>query len=142
MRAVELNRPATRLPPVQSASSLFKAGRILILVGAILAAVTAVLAIGFAVGFALIFDEAAAEAAPFGVGGVFALIYGGIGIMSAIGAVFGFLSFRAANAGQVHAAWIRGLIASLVPPVQVVALVGAILMLMSPEHEAWAQESS
>lgn len=133
--------PATSAPPGAPASpagpsSLLKAGGILLLVGAILATVGAALllvvsAFMFAIGENYLGEEDQATF-PFAVvGGVYVVL----GILLAVGAVLGYQAWGRAKAGDARAAWMRGLVASLLPPLQVVSLVGAILCLVSPEGE-------
>ncbi len=117
-------------------SGLFKAGRILVLVGAIMSVAAAVFLLIATLGLAA-FGQLASEAeADTAVAGIVTVVYGIIALLTAVGAVFGFLSFASARRGDVHQAWIRGLVAALLPPVQLLLLVGAILILVSPEHEA------
>ena len=40
------------------------------------------------------------------------------------------------RAGDAHGAWVKGLVSSLLPPLHVVNLIGAILCLVIPEGEA------
>jgi hypothetical protein len=120
------------------ASGLFKAGSILVLVGAILSAVGAVfLALAGTMLLAVGDNVLGGESEPnFGVK-VVGAIYLGMAVLIAVGCVFGFRSYAAAKRGDVHAAWVNGLVCALLPPLQVIPLVGAILLLVSPEHEAW-----
>lgn len=90
-------------------SSLSVVGTILLLVGAIVSTVGAALAsfLGFTAGQPVVMVVAA---------------------LLAIGAVFGFLAWRKAAAGQLGPAFRFGLTSALLPPLQVVQLVGAILV--------------
>ena len=124
------------LPP----SGLLKAGTILLLIGAILQTLLAALLVGVAIVMLLIGQAVFGEeggAIPFVVIGVFYLLFG---LMLAVGAVFGFYGYGRAKAGDARAAWVRGLVSALLPPVHVVSLVGAILCLVSPEGEAQGRQ--
>jgi hypothetical protein len=123
-------------------SGLFKAGRILLLIGAILHPIgsfflVVVGALMLVIGVNVFGDGKATF--PFAVIGTVYLI---LGIVLAIGAVFGYLAHASAKAGQAHRAWVRGLVSSLLPPLQVVTLVGAILCMVSPEGEAQKRAQS
>lgn len=114
-----------------------KAGRILLLIGAVLAAVgAAFLALAglflLAAGETFLGEEAEQSMAPTVIGAIYLVV----AALVAVGCVFGFLAYGRAMRGDVHGAWVFGLVAALVPPVQLLALVGAILLLTSPEHEA------
>lgn len=113
-------------------SGLYKAGTILLLVGAILNAAGAGLMLVFSLVF-LVLGTRFDEGEPLGVMGA---IYLGFGLLMAVGTVFGFTAHARATRGEAHGAWIHGLVASLLPPLQVVLLLGAIFVLVSPEGEA------
>ena len=113
-------------------SGLYKAGTILLLVGAILHAVGAVLLVGFSL-FFFALGSRFEEGQPLGFMGAF---YLGFGLLMAVGTVFAFTAHARATRGEAHGAWIHGLVASLLPPLQVVTLLGAIFVLVSPEGEA------
>lgn len=120
-----------------------KAGEILLLVGAILGAVGAffLLLASIAllvVGETVIGEEEEQTMAPTIIGTVYLVL----ALVLAVGVVFGFLAHARARRGDVHGAWVFGLVSSLVPPLQVLPLVGAILLLTSPEHEAWKRGQS
>lgn len=114
-----------------SPSGLFKAGTILLLVGAILHAVGAVVLVGIAI-VMLTVGRAGDGSQPFAVIGVVYLV---LGVLLAVGTVFGFLAHSKAARGDAHAAWVQGLVASLLPPLQLVTLLGAIFCLVSREGE-------
>lgn len=116
-------------------SGQYKAGHILLLVGAILAVVGSaflVLAGIFLIWLdqSILGDEADRTLAPAVIGA----LYLAFGVVGAVGSVFGFRARAKALAGDAHGAWIAGLVAALVPPLQVLPLIGAILILTSPEH--------
>lgn len=117
-------------------SGMFKAGKILLLVGAILHAVFAVLLIVMSV-LMLSLSGALGDDTAFPM--VVAVVYLVGGILLAVGSVFGFVAYRRAKSGHAHSAWVNGLVASLLPPLQVVTLLGAIFCLVSPEGEAAQQ---
>lgn len=122
-------------------SGLFRAGEILLLVGAILAAAGAAffLVLGVAMGFLQLGDAFGRAEPPFVW---FVAAYFGIAVLTGVGAIVGFLAYGQARRGDARGAWIRGLVASLLPPVQVVLLVGAILCLTSPEGQAQQRAAS
>lgn len=115
-------------------SGLFKAGTILLLVGAIMQTVGAVLVIAMSV-LAGFLDRTLS-------GGdtnelmVVTAIYFAIGVFLGAGALFAFLAYGKAKSGNAYGAWVQGLVASLLPPLQVISLLGAIFCLVSPEGEA------
>lgn len=118
-------------------SGLLKAGTILVLVGGILSAIGALFItlaaiVLLAVGNNLLGGESDATFPATVVGS----IYLGLGVLLAVGSVFGFLGYQAAKRGDVHAGWVKGLVCALLPPLQAIPLIGAILLLASPEHEA------
>ena len=117
-----------------ASSGQYKAGRILLLIGAILSAVGAVFLLVAGLFLLAIGDNLLGEGeASFGPMVVGAL-YLGLGLMTGVGAVFGFVAQARADRGDAHGAWVFGLVAGLVPPVQILPLIGAILVLTSPEH--------
>lgn len=118
-------------------SGLYKAGSILVLVGAILSAVGAfflVIAATFMLilGSNLLGGETESTFPALIVG----IVYLVLGLMMVVGCIFGFQGYAAAKRGDVHAGWVKGLVCALLPPLQAVPLIGAILLLVSPEHEA------
>lgn len=118
-------------------SGLFKAGSILVLVGAILSAVGAFfLVIAGSVMLVLgsnVLGDASGETFPALIVGIVYLV---LGLVMVVGCIFGFQGYGAAKRGDVHAGWVKGLVCALLPPLQAVPLIGAILLLVSPEHEA------
>lgn len=117
-------------------SGMLKAGTVLLLVGAILHAVGAFFLTAAGLLFLLIDktflgDGEATFPATF-VGALYLFL----GLVMVVGSFFGFSAWRQSQGGQLHSAWVRGLVASLLPPLQVVTLLGAIFVLVSPEHEA------
>jgi hypothetical protein len=109
-------------------SGLLKAGTILLLVGAIVGAVVGFLMLvsGLVLGFLL--------------GEAFILVlYAGLGLLVGVGSAFTFLAWRRAQAGNLHGAFTFGLVGALLPPVQVLPLLGAVLVKASPEGEAAAK---
>lgn len=127
--------PAAATPPYwqqQGPSGMFQAGKIIILVAAILAVVGALFMVVFGILFGSINAAAGEEAALDWFGPLYIVI----GIITGIGSVFGFLGYGRARRGDAHGAFVFGLVAALVPPVQVLMLVGAILCKVSPEAQA------
>lgn len=113
-------------------SGLFQAGTILLLVGAILAAIGALFMLALAIGMNVLFTALDEPDAP---GLFFAIFYGALAIVMAAGSVFGFIGYGKGREGDAQGAFVFGLVAALVPPVQVVPLVGAILCKVSPEAQ-------
>lgn len=115
-------------------SGLHQAGRILVLVGAIMNFVGALFVVIAALGIVVmqnVTDGGNVVTSFIGI------MYGVLALVSIAGGIVGITAYHRAKAGEVHSAWIRGLVAALLPPVQAITLVGAILLLTSPEHEAW-----
>lgn len=127
--------PTWQTPPQQS--GLRKASTILLLVGAILSAVGAFLMLLFTILFSVVFSRIAAEAGP-GVGGFgfFLWFYGAFGLLAAVGSALGFVAWRKAARDDLHGAFVWGLVGSLLPPLNVVSLLGAIFAKVCPEGEA------
>lgn len=128
--------PAQPLPAT-GPSGMLKAGTIILLVGAILHAFGSfvLLLMGslmLALGRSFL-GGGRGGAFPFAIVGTLYLV---LGVLLAAGAIVGFAAWGRAKAGDARGGWVRGLVASLLPPVQLVTLVGAILCLVSPEGEA------
>ena len=128
-------------PPAwpRAESGLLKAGKILLLVGSILSAVGAVMMIGMSFFMAAVFSEFAEGADPEAPGfppTFFLVFYGGWGLLAAAGSVCGFLSWRKATAGDLSGGFGWGIAAGCLPPINVVALLGAIFVKVCPEAEA------
>jgi len=117
-------------------SGLLKAGRILLLVGFILHLVGTVAAILGGWLFLYLARRHQQDGSPSFDSALVGGIYLGVGILLAVGSIVGKTALKRAENGQAHAAWVRGLVSSLLPPLQVVTLVGAILCKVSPEGEA------
>lgn len=118
---------------MESRSGLFKAGEVLLLVGAILSAVGAVFLVLASIGLGALFASTDTGDAPTGF---ITAVYGVLAAVLAMGAVFGFLAYGKARRGDAHGGFVFGLVAALLPPVQVVPLLGAIFCKVSPEGEA------
>lgn len=116
-------------------SGLAKAGRILLLVGAILAVVGGAALVVLGAVF-LVLGDLEGDAGAFVPGRLIGAVYFVLGILQGVGAIFGFLAHGRARRGDWHGAWVFGLVAALVPPLQVVPLLGAIFCLVSPEGDA------
>lgn len=117
-------------------SGLRKAGTILLLVGAILGAVGSVFMLGFAGLFQIIGEsEDAGELGDLGAD-MLSAIYAVLAVLLAIGCAFGFAAHGRARRGDLHGAWVFGLVAALLPPLQVVPFLGALFCLLCPEHDA------
>lgn len=112
-------------------SGLYQAGTILLLVGGIVQVFGALMMFGLGA-FFLVVGTAAADAAL----GFMGPLYLGLGVLVAVGSVFAFIGWTKARNGDAHGAWIMGLVGSLVPPLQLVTLLGAIFCLVSPEGQA------
>lgn len=131
--------PAQPLPPMQPVpsgqSGMLKAGTVLLLVGAILHTVGAFFLILFSVFMIAIGGAFADEEGAF-VPAMIGIVYLVIGVVLAVGSYFGFSAWRKAQRNELHSAWVHGLVSSLLPPVQVITLLGAIFLLVCPEHDA------
>lgn len=126
--------PTWQAAPPQP-SGLLKAGTILLLVGAILSAVMAVMALAMTLFMGLVLAELSQDAFP---GAWFTFFYGGFGLLLVAGAVCGFVAWRKAQSGDLQGAFVWGLVGSLLPPLQVLLLLGAIFAKVCPEAEAAA----
>jgi hypothetical protein len=123
---------------MENRSGLLKAGTILLLVGAILQAVGAVVLMLYAILWGAIVRAMARRAGGTGstpLPGFLSILFVALGILLAVGSLMSFLAHGRARAGDANAAFVRGLVGSLLPPVQIVPLVGAILCKVSPEGE-------
>ena len=120
-------------PGTVTPSGMYKAGTILLLVGAILHAIGTLALAGLGIVYIML------EGADGGGPRLFAFmgyVYLGLAALTAVGTVFGFLAHAKASRGDAHGGWVNGLVASLLPPLQVITLLGAIFCLVSPEGEA------
>lgn len=113
-----------------------KAGRILLLVGAIMGAIGAFFLILAGILLVVVGRNLVGDGDAAFPGTVVGAIYLVMGVVIAVGTVFGFLAYARAQRGDWHGAWVFGLVAALVPPLQVLPLLGAIFCLVSPEGEA------
>jgi hypothetical protein len=77
-------------------------------------------------------DTTAGSPIPLFLGILFAVL----GLLVGAGSVLAFLAHGRAKAGDPQGAFVRGLVGALLPPVQAVTLIGAILCKVSPEGEA------
>ena len=68
-----------------------------------------------------------------GLPGLFPGLMYVIAVAAIIGLVLQFLAYRKASEGHMHDAGIYALIATFVPPLQLLPLIAAILLLVSPE---------
>jgi hypothetical protein len=116
-------------------SGLLKAGTILLLVGGILQAVGSVILVLYGAFFAALVNK---SGAPTGIPAVFSWLFVALGVVGAVGCLMTFLSYGRAKAGDPQGAFVRGLVGSLLPPLHVVTLIGAILCKVSPEGEGRA----
>ncbi len=118
---------------MDSPSGLFKAGKILLLVGAILQAVGALFLLLGSMGLGFLNGELEGQDDALIV--ILRTVYTILGIVSAAGAVLGFLAYGKARAGDARRAFVLGLIGCLLPPVQLLGLLGAIFCKVSPEGD-------
>jgi hypothetical protein len=124
---------------MENRSGLLKAGTILLLVGGILRAVGAVLIVLYGTVVSAVFDALAKRnAAAASLPPYVAVLFLVLGVLVGVGSLFSLLGYGRAKAGDPHSAFVRGLVGALLPPVQVVSLVGAILCKVSPEGEGRA----
>jgi hypothetical protein len=123
-----------------SPSGLLKAGTILLLIGAILGAVGAVfLAIAAIVLMSLGDNLVGGETDSTFPATIVGVIYLVLAVLIAVGSFCGFKGWRLASSGNASAAFGWGLAGALLPPVQLLPLIGAILVKVSPEGEAAAK---
>lgn len=102
-----------------------KIGKILILIGIIIQAIgiAAVLAIGSGMmdyGYGM-------------MGSVFGGMFYALGLVQIVGLIVGVYAYKSAEKGDFHNAGILAIVASLLPPLQLLMLVGGILCLVSRE---------
>lgn len=140
--------PAGRAwPAYPGPSGLLKAARILLLVGAILAAVGAFLVLAMSLVLGAVFAEVEdpAEEAGAPAGAIFGFLlgfYGLFGVLSLAGSACGFVAWRKAERGDLSPAFVWGLVASLLPPVNIILLLGAIFCKTCPEADAQARAAA
>ncbi len=105
-----------------------KAGEILLLVGSIMQVVASAVVVIMAIVLAVVGASTSSSSSP-NAGAIFRalpIVYGIFGAIGIVGSVFGFLSYGRAKRGDLSGAFAFGLTASLLPPLQVVLLMGAI----------------
>ena len=114
------------------------------LVGAILSAAGAVLIIGMGLLFGSVFgalesSASGSEGMPFSalIGG-FYVVYG---VVAAAGAVCQFVAWGKISRRELQAGFVWGLVGALLPPLNILALLGAIFAKTCPEAEAASQQS-
>jgi hypothetical protein len=110
-----------------SQTNLAKPGTILLLVGAILSAISALFMFGLMIGLQAIFDIMGEEAPAF------SWMYGIFGVLLLLGSVFGFTAAARANEGDLQGAFVFGLVSALMPPLQILPLIGAIFCKVSED---------
>jgi len=108
-------------------SGLLQAGEILQLVGAIVSAFGALFLLGMVAFFATVFTDAEAD--------VVGTVYIGMGVVLAVGAVLGFVAWNKTRSGDLAAGFAFGLANALLPPVQIIPLLGAIFVKVCPEAQ-------
>jgi hypothetical protein len=75
----------------------------------------------------------AAMFAPFGLGGIWMGVLAGMVVLSLIGLFLVWKAFDKMAARDFHGAAIYALIAAFLPPLDIIVLIGAILLFISPE---------
>ncbi len=105
-----------------------KIGKILVLIAFILK----IIGILFALGAAAM-GTYAAMFAPFGLGGMWMGLLAGMVILGLIGLFLVWKAFDKMAAKDFHTAAIYALIAAFLPPLDIIVLIGAILLFISPE---------
>jgi len=122
-------------------SGMAKAGEILLLVGGILRLVGA----GFLILFGTVFASVIAAASqsssssrppPGWLGGFLGALYIGLGLLCAVSGILGLVGWKRAKANNWGSAFVFGLVGSLLPPVDILLLLGAIFCKVSPEGQA------
>jgi hypothetical protein len=119
-------------------SGLLKASGILMLVGAILSAAGAVLLLVVGLFFAAIFSGLEAEEGPFSFTSLIAGFYVVYGLVSGAGAACSFVAWGRISRLDLHGGFVWGLVGSLLPPLNILTLLGAIFAKTCPEAEAAA----
>ena len=109
---------------------LEKASTILLLVGAILSGIGAVFLLLLTFGMGALFAALDAEADA----AVVLAVYGGLSLILSVGAILTFVAWNKARQGDWDGAFVLGLIGSLLPPVQIVQLLGAIFAKVSQDN--------
>lgn len=107
---------------MDNSQGLGQAGNILLLVGAIFAALGAVFFGLFAIGFGALFAALTNEPEAAFIG----FLYGGLAMLYAVSAVLNFIAYNRSRENDADGAFLFGLIASMLPPVRVFTLLGAI----------------
>ncbi|TRZ54676.1 hypothetical protein D4Q76_01905 [archaeon] len=107
-----------------------KIGKILILVGIITQAI----------GIAAVLAISSGMMGYWGMmswGGMMGSVFGGmfyaLGLVQIIGLIVGIYAYKSAEKGDFHNAGILAVVASVIPPLQLISLVGGILCLASRE---------
>lgn len=121
--------PKTR--KVRELSTEAKIGKILILIGIIIQAV----------GIAAVFAISSGMMGYWGMmswaGGMMGNYFGGmfyaLGLVQIVGLIVGVYAYKSAEKGDFHNAGILAIVSSVIPPLQLVILVGGILCLISME---------
>lgn len=106
-------------------------GRVLVLVGAILA----IVGLGVGAIALLVTGSFLPRFFPLMVGWIAVAAVVLFALLTLLGVVFGFLAWSTAPS-DAHKAGIFGIIASVLPPIGLFFLVGGILLLVSPEAKA------
>lgn len=113
-------------------SGMKKAGTILLLVGAIVSLVGVLFLVAILGLLRILTGSEGTDEMFLGIG----LVYGILALLMVASSILGFLAYGKARRGDLHGAWILGLVSSLLPPVQAITLIGAILCMVCPEHDA------
>ncbi len=116
---------------VKEMSTEAKIGKILILIGIIIQVIS--IAAVFTIGSGMM-------GLGYGMmnwGGMMGSYFGGmfyaLGLVQIIGLIVGVYAYKAAEKGDFHNAGILAIVASVIPPLQLIMLVGGILCLVSRE---------
>lgn len=121
-------------------SGMLKAGKVLLLIGAILQALGSAFFLLFGlVLFPLLVqvaeDYPSSNPPPTEAFALMQIIYTVVGVVAAGGAVVSFLAYGKANRGDLRMGFIMGLVGCLLPPVNIVGLLGAIFLKICPEAD-------
>ncbi|MHB8633684.1 MAG: hypothetical protein ACYDBQ_06945 [Thermoplasmatota archaeon] len=124
---------------MQPKSGLAAASGILLLIGAILAAVGALFLLGFGILFAFVPSTVTMQAgsgpAPFPFW-IFGILYPIMGVLDGVGAILGFIAYGKTRRGEYAAAFVPGLVGAVIMPLNVISLLGAIFARVCPEAQA------
>jgi hypothetical protein len=123
------------MPSTGELSSEAKIGRALLLVGIVVGAA------GLFIATVFILLVLPSLGFPRSVLSLILLLSGILGVIKLAGVLVGVLAYRAASRRDLRKAGILGIIASVLPPFDLIMLIGGILCTISPESKEWGAPS-